>query len=60
MSFQEEKMSRKRLWICIWGGFLSAAFCLVGSRIIYGVFIEWLATNIFKAPMKTALGIKSP
>ncbi len=117
-------MYKKRLLICILGGFISAAICLIGSRIIfgfppitwsdlaatmanrlllgfaigisgwriphllhgavlglifsisvaigflpqellkfslytsagiiYGVFIEWLATDVFKAPIQTA------
>jgi len=123
-------MYRKRLWICILGGVISAAVCLIGSRIIfgftavtwedlaatvanrlllgfalgiscwrishflhgavlgfifslsvsigfisdnllgfflyttagiiYGVFIEWLATDLFKVPMKTIPVIESP
>ena len=29
-------MYRKRLWICIFGGVISAIICLVGHQIIYG------------------------
>jgi hypothetical protein len=53
-------MHRKRLLICILGGVISAAVCLIGSRIIYVVFIEWLATDLFKLPMKTIPVIESP
>jgi hypothetical protein len=28
-------------------------FAYTGAGVMYGVFIEWLSSNIFKAPMKT-------
>ena len=29
-------MSKKRLWVCVLGGFIAAAICLVGRQIIFG------------------------
>jgi hypothetical protein len=29
-------MYAKRLWVCLFGGILSAAICTVGAQIIYG------------------------
>lgn len=56
-------MDRRRFWVCLMGGVISAAICLTGREIIFGFpVIRWpdvAATMANRILMGFAIGISS-